>query len=113
MLKKTTKVVPHDRHQEYPTEQQYDNFEDYEEFYGPDAYLGDWYPMTSIRNQTKEFALPFTKTEAELTDRNQQETRKQTESLPWLLNPFCKLLAINSKTSKAYRIYCQKRTAAM
>jgi hypothetical protein len=36
---------------------QYAHFEDFEEFYGPDAYLIEPYPVTPIGNQVMEVPL--------------------------------------------------------
>lgn len=64
----------------YPEEQIY---LDYDEMYGPDAYMGDQYPMTDTGHIQSELPnKPFSRRDAELSDELIQEQFRQAAPPP-------------------------------
>jgi hypothetical protein len=66
----------------YPEEQGYESYEDYDELYGPDAYLGDQFPLTPSGHMETAASLPILPAEpTELGEDIRQEKVLETEEI--------------------------------
>lgn len=63
----------------YSEEQLYETFLDYDELYGPDAYLGDQY--ASMSGEVARTFLPASPPELELSDELRQEKEQEYEEM--------------------------------